>query len=553
MIRNRYRRILLFFAGILLQLIFWELFVPRLGLRRMAAKSRPNRLRQAAVRFRKLAVDMGGVLIKVGQLLSTRVDVFPEEITDELAGLQDEVPAADFDKIREIAEDELGCRLEDAFLEFNPIPVAAASLGQAYRARRAADANDPTEIQDVVVKIQRPQIEAIIATDFRALKTVGRWVKNYPPIRKRVDLPALIKDMERVLYEEIDYLSEGKNAEIFASNFRGTQGLCSPRVIWQTTTRRVLTLEDVTGIKISENEEITAAGISLPDVADRLFETYITQIFEHGFFHADPHPGNLFVLPRGPQESPEGPEWELVYIDFGMVGRVSPDMLDGLRDLVIGVGTRNPERMVTAYQKLGVLLPSADLAILEEVEERMFSRFWGKSMAELRTISFDEIHEIALEFRELIYELPFQVPQNLIWLGRTVAILSGMCTSLNPDFNVWDSIQPFAEKLIAQEARERRSEWLGELTEIGRDLIGLPQRINRVFTLAEKGQLQFRSMDIRRQTERIEKAQRRIASSIVCTAFLLAGTLLLISGYEAQAWWFFGIGLATLTWGRIRY
>lgn len=536
MLRARYRRIVLFFARVLVTLIAWELILPLLGLRKWVQRTRSDRLRHIAAAFRTLAVHMGGVLIKVGQFLSSRLDVLPEEVTAELAGLQDEVPPEAFADIRQVAEAELGAPLAERFAEFDEVPLAAASLGQVHRARLSLSTEDeddaPPAGEDegttarVVVKVQRPNIEAIIATDLATLRTVGKWLHRYPPIRRRVDVPALLAEFTRILYEEIDYLAEGRNAETLAANFAGRPGVRVPRVFWTHTTRRVLTLEDVYAIKITDYAAITTAGVDRADVAQRLFEAYLRQIFEDGFFHADPHPGNLFVSPG---EDPGGVGWQLTFVDFGMAGRVPPDLHAGMRELIIALGTRDAARLVKSYQMLGVLLPHADLALLEKAEAQAFERFWGKSMAELREISPREMHEFAREFRELIYTMPFQVPQDLILLGRAVAILSGMCTGLDPQFNLWENVAPFAQKLIAEEAVSDWRFWLNELGELARALLALPRRLDSVFGTMERGELSVQVPQLVERADRLERAIRRAVGGVIFAALLTAGVQLYLA------------------------
>jgi len=265
-LRARYRHIMGFFARATAGFIFWEVILPRLGLRTLARRTRSQRYTQIASRFRTMAIRMGGVMIKVGQFLSARADVLPVEITEELSGLQDEVPAEDFDAIRALAEAELGARLEEKFERFEPEPLAAASLGQVHRARLRLDAPEAQEFQDVVVKIQRPFIDQLIEVDFSALHRVAGWLMHYKPISRRVDVRALISELETTVYREIDYLSEGKNAETFNTNFAESKRLHVPRVVWSRTTKRVLTLENVYAIKITDYEAITSAGIDRAEV-----------------------------------------------------------------------------------------------------------------------------------------------------------------------------------------------------------------------------------------------------------------------------------------------
>jgi len=531
--RQRYRRIVLFFAKTIISLIFWELLVPLVGLRSHTTQTRSNRLEVIAIRFRMLATEMGGVMIKVGQFLSTRVDVLPEEITVELANLQDEVAPESIQDIRKVAEAEFGGPLQDFFFEFEEEPMAAASLGQVHVARLYESEGG---IHQVVVKVQRPDIENIIATDLAALYTVGKWIKRYRPISKRADVQALLKEFATITYQEIDYLAEGKNAETFAANFRNRPGVRVPQVIWTHTTKRVLTLENIQAIKITDYQAITDAGIDREDVAQRLFETYLQQIFEDGFFHADPHPGNLFVAPisPSPMETQEGrdnqsPGWTLNFVDFGMVGRVPANVRAGLREMAIGVGTQDTNRMVKSYQMLGVLLPGADVERIREMESMAFQQFWGKSMTELQQISREELHHFAKEFREIIYEMPFQIPENLIFLGRCVAILSGMCTGLNPDFNVWKGLAPFARKIIREESLQGWEFWRTEIGDWGRVIYNLPKRLDTALHKIEQGKMAVDTPNLNRQAARLERTGRRLISSVVFAVLFISGIQLYLA------------------------
>lgn len=538
MLRARYRRIVLFFARVFVSLIVWELVLPHLGFRRWVQRTRSDRLRQIAIAFRALAIQMGGVLIKVGQFLSSRLDMLPDEITTELAELQDKVPPEDFADIRRVVEAELGAPLAERFAEFDEVVLAAASLGQVHQAKLRVASHDVPAVEEsgpegaddpvaaVVVKVQRPNIETIIATDLAALRTVGKWLHRYPPIRRRADVPALLAEFTRILYEEIDYLAEGRNAETFAANFKDRAGVRVPYVVWTHTTRRVLTLEDVYAIKITDYNAIAAAGVDRADVARRLFDTYLQQIFEDGFFHADPHPGNLFVSPGAEC----GEDWQLTFVDFGMAGRVPSNLRAGLREATIAIGTRDAARLVKSYQMLGVLLPHADLELLEKAEAKAFEQFWGRSMAELREISLQEMHEFAQEFRGLIYTMPFQIPQDLILLGRAVAVLFGICTGLNPQFNAWDRVVPFAQKLIAEEAVSGWEFWLSELGEMARAMLTLPRRTGAMLGKMERGELAVRVPQLAEQMDRLERTVRRGVGGLILAALLASGVQFYLAG-----------------------
>jgi predicted unusual protein kinase regulating ubiquinone biosynthesis (AarF/ABC1/UbiB family) len=552
MLRSRYRRILFFFAGIIIRLVYWDVLLPRLGLKSYSQRGRSERLRNIAVRFRALAITMGGVMIKVGQFLSARVDILPPEFTTELEGLQDEVPAIDFNELRKVAEQDFGVALDQVFFRIDEQPVAAASIGQVHRAwllppdsgevpletpAESIEANqefaEPVpEIQpvQVIVKIQRPNIENIVRTDLAALDRVGSWLQWYAPIRKRANIPALLTEFATSLFQEMDYIQEGKNAERFAENFAERPRIRVPRVAWRYTTERVITLEDVTGIKITDYEQITAMQISRAEVASLLFQTYMQQVFFDQFFHADPHPGNLFVLP-GQEIGAMGRDWQLVFVDFGMMGEVTVKQRTGLREMAIAITTQDAARAVKAYNMMGFLLPNANLTLIESAGTYVFDRFWGKSTQELQNINIDEVINFTQEYRDLMYELPFQVPNQMLLLGRALAILSGICAGLDPDFNVWTTMLPYAQELISEERTKNWDFWRGELDTLQRNLLRLPGRLNNILVQIERGELTTRNPNLDDRVNHLEHSIRQLGGSIIASSLLIIGTILLIQNY----------------------
>ncbi len=547
LLRARYRRIMFFFTGVALNFIFWEVILPRLGLRAWSRQTRSNRYRRVAAKFRALAIRMGGVMIKVGQFLSSRLDVLPVEITDELSDLQDEVPAEKFADIRTLAEAELGAPLQEKYDSFEETPLAAASLGQVHRARLCV--NDAGgDYCEVVVKVQRPFIEQLIEIDLSALRKVGGWLQKYRPISTRVDVPSLVEEFSASIREEVDYLAEGRNAEVFTEHFKDVERVHVPRVVWTHTTRRVLTLEDVFAIKITDYEAISAAGIDRAEVARELLDTYLKQIFEDGFFHADPHPGNLFVTPVDGQTEPGKPAWQLTFVDFGMVGHVPDNLRTGLREVLIAVGLQDAARLIRSFQTLHVLLPSADLKQLEQMSASMFDMFWGKSMDELRQLSPEEMFRFADRFRDLMYNMPFQLPQNLLLLGRTVAILSGMCTGLDKDFNLWNQLSPYATKLVSQEVGSNWRVWLDEAGNILKELVAIPSKMSRVLSQVERGDLTVQVPTVSRQLTSLEKAVNRMTGSLLFMAFLICSVLLYNAGNDLYAGILVGAAGLTMVW-----
>ena len=522
-LRARYRRILGFFSVVTASFIYWEILLPKIGLTRWSDRSRQKRNRAIAARFRTLAIRQGGLMIKVGQFLSARLDVLPVEITEELSGLQDEVPPAPFAAIRSRAEQEYGRRLEEVFASFDAEPLAAASLGQAHRAVLRAEDAEETGFADVVVKVQRPDIDKIVDVDLAALRRVGRWLTRYEPVSSRADVPALVEEFATTTLAEIDYLAEASNAAHFAEAFPDPTVVRVPEVAWELTTTRVLTLEDVTAIRIGDHEAIAAAGIDREQVAHRLVETYLQQIFTDGVFHADPHPGNLFVEPAGPNG-----EFRLTFIDFGMVGHIADDMRDGLREALIGIALQDAARLVGAFKDLHVLLPTADVKLLELAAAQVFDRFGGMTMGDLRDVSHEEMMSFGLQFRDLMVSMPFQLPENLLLLGRSIAMLSGLCTGLEPKFNVWSALAPYTAKLVAGDKGEGQS-WQvikDEGVKVAQTLMALPGRLDRLLATAERGEMAVRTPLLDLRVRRMERAMNRMVFVTMFAALLLASAML---------------------------
>jgi predicted unusual protein kinase regulating ubiquinone biosynthesis (AarF/ABC1/UbiB family) len=240
--------------------------------------------------------------------------------------------------------------------------------------------------------------------------------------------------------------------------------------------------------------------------------------------------------------------WQLTFVDFGMVGRVPENLRIGLRELLVSVGTRDAARLVRAYQTLDILLPGADLKLIERAESQLFEIFWGKSMSELRGISHAEMFRFADQFRELMYDLPFQLPQNLLMLGRTVAILSGMCTGLYADFNLWNQLAPYVTKLVSQEAGSNWRIWLDELGNVLKELIALPSQAGRVLSQMERGDLIVQVPSVNRQIGSLERAVNRLTGSVIFAALLLGGIVLYGNGNSPIAYILFGCSGLTLLW-----
>jgi predicted unusual protein kinase regulating ubiquinone biosynthesis (AarF/ABC1/UbiB family) len=544
----RFMKTLVFSLWLFGRLIFWQIYVAN-WFPNLVNSANTRRWRKYARQFRYFAIEMGGVMIKAGQFASTRADIMPEEVIAELVSLQDEVPTVPFKFIEEVLLRELG-NLKDRYTVINPQPIAAASLGQVHRAQL----NDGT---NVVVKIQRPGIREIVYTDMAALFIVAKVAMRFGFVRRRADVVELVDEFGRVLLEEISYVKEAQNADRFRKMYANDSGVSVPYVYLAHSTDFVLTLEDVTTLKINDYEGLAAAGIDRKAVAKRLMDTYMRQIFEDRFFHADPHPGNLFIQPL-PVEKPEqyigkgGRPFRLIFIDFGMTGELSAELVQALINTLTAVITRDSKRLVASYKDLGFLLPGADTKRIEDATEVVFNQVWGMSMMDIRNIDFSAVQNIGREFNDLLYDMPFRVPQDFIYLGRTVGILTGMATALDPDFNPWTEIQENIQKLVTTDKDNNIFEELGAVfTEPLKALFAgdFPAFFGAVQQFFNRFQRQNRVEDMlqkiidgdiavvtklnpqhRRQLERIELQGQRTTRAFIFGSLLITATMFYTNG-----------------------
>ncbi len=522
--RARYRRILRFAAWNLAVTWWYELFLPRVGLRRIADRTRTRRMKRFARRFRVLAVELGGLMIKVGQIMSSRLDVLPPEITDELEDLQDEVPAVPFPEIRALAERELGMPLADAFAWVDETPVAAASLGQAHRAILGPIDSADTGLTGAVIKVQRPGIDDIVRIDLAPLRRIGGWLTHVRLVSDRVDAPALVEEFAETSLEEIDYLHEARSSARFQEMFAADERVAVPEIVWERSTRRVLTLEDVTAIKITDHAGLIAAGIDPVEVAPVFAAVMFDQLFADGLFHADPHPGNVFVTPVADGSVAQG--WMLTFIDFGMMGEVPPSTRRGLRKMLIAAASRDGTGLVDAARDIGVLLPSADTTQLELAMTRLFARFGGLGFAELREVDPREFRAFANEFQEVVRTLPFQLPDDFLLIIRAMSLTSGVCSALDPAFNLWDSVEPYAQRLIREERGNVVRDLGTRVSDTAGTLARLPGRLDALLTRIDDGALPISDPTLERRVGALERTLRRAVSALVFGGLLAGGVLL---------------------------
>ena len=553
--RKRYGRITRFFARMILHFIMWDLIGGRVFLLRSRVRSnRTERYRQLARQFRDLAIDMGGVMIKLGQFLSARIDVLPIEIIEELRGLQDAVPPVDQAAIRTVIERELG-NPTTTFAQLESQPLAAASLGQTHRAWLKAEDGSGERGDSVVVKVQRPDIEMVVRTDLAALRVVARWLMHYRPIRARANVPALMEEFAITLWEELDYRSEVENAERFAKIFDEYTGLYVPRFYRDYCTDHILVIENVESLKVTDLGALRDAGIDTHQVADRLLDVYFQQVFEESYFHADPHPGNIFIRPRADIEhaEEEPTPFDLIFIDFGMMGRIPEEVNDLLQTMLVSITTRNARGLTDAFTKLGFFLPSADLDRITEAQEQILDQIWGRGLLDLAQPDMQEVKDLSRQFKDVLFDFPFQIPQNFIYLGRALGILSGLSSLLNPEINPWGYIEQYGQR-VAQSKRIQSASFAA-LGEMFTEYAQLPAQAKRMLDSAEKGELKLQFKPDKatsRQLDRLERRTRQVNSTLLATATVISGTILYVTGEPSLGTGFWGISGVLILWSMWR-
>ncbi len=389
--------------------------------------------------------DLGPTYIKIGQTLSTRADLLPLPAMLEMAKLQENVDTFELETARQIIFRELGAYPEDLYAEFDPVPIAAASLAQAYRAVLK-------DGRQVVVKVQRPDLPAIIARDVQVLAAVAEEVMEYPSLCRHTDWPGIVDEFARTIFEEVDYIREGRNADIFRRNFRNFERVHIPRIVWRLTGRRVLTIEYVPGKRIDDLEALDAMGINREELSRVGATFYLRQLLEDGFFHADPHPGNMRVMEDG----------RIGVFDFGMVGRIEPELKMHLVNALIHTTQRDYRGLVDDFIGMGFLRPEVDReALLADMTPILEARFTeGMTKVRFRKMLFD--------FSDVCYKYPFRLPSEFTYIMRALLTLEGVALTVNPKFNFIDAAMPFAHKLVMKNGRVIRQALIKEVFTDGR-------------------------------------------------------------------------------------
>lgn len=509
--------------GFLVERLEMGRFVP--GWRRRFSESERQMARLSVPeRVRRTLEELGPTYIKLGQLLSTRPDLLPPEYISQLSLLLDSAPPVPAKEVRSQIESELGRVVEEVFASFDWEPIASASIGQVHRATLQ-------DGQPVVVKVQRPGVEQVVEADLDLLLRQLRFVEGHSAAIREYGLSEVLAEFAHALREELDYTTEGHNADRLRQNLSGDPRAWVPRIFWDYTTRRVITMEDIGGFKISDLERLRAESYDLPAIADLVVELYLKQVFVDGFFHGDPHPANILICGE-----------RVGLVDFGMMGHLSEATKSHLRNLLWAVVAQDVDEMIYTFQQMGAMSPRSDPRALGQDLQRLLWRYYGLALEEVPIAQF--LGQVfAAAFRHQV-----RLPGEMAVLARTVLLLEGVAQNLDPGFQLVKTAQPF----VARIARERYSpenlsrHSLRALRQMERLVNDIPLRLSNISAQLESGRLTL-GLDIRHLESilgKVDRVANRLAFSIVVAALIVGSALVILGGDRAATFRLPLIGIA---------
>lgn len=500
--------------------------VYRLGLSDHASKKLQEteinmNLRTIGEKLRNILQGLGPTFIKLGQIISTRRDLVPEEIAYELEQLQDQVTSFSYNKVREIIENELGDTIENLFQDFNEIPIATASIGQVHIAHLLNG-------EKVAIKVQRPDIQPIVETDLEILDGLAKlmeakllWAKNY-------QITKIIHEFSNSLRDELDYNIEARNGERIAKQFINDPTIHIPKVYWQFSTKKVLTMEFIEGIKISHIEELDVEGYDRKVIAERLTHSMLHQILIEGFFHGDPHPGNIYVLPGN----------VISYLDFGMIGRLNEEMKYHFTSLVVHLQKGNTKGMIKTFSIMGILPDETDLTSLQNGLDELKRKYYDVPLSEL------SVGNAVTDLFSIANHHQIQIPTDLTMLGKAILTLEGIVEKLAPDYRIIEAAEPFGEKLLLSRYNPKnilKNSW-DQIVESVELLTELPKNLKEISSTIQKGKLRLdiNVPELQLFLQRLDKISNRLSFSIVLLAFsiLMVGLIIAsaLTGHTTVLW-----------------
>ncbi len=461
-----------------------------------------------AQRIRMTMEELGPTFVKLGQLLSMRPFLIPLELVEELTKLQDEVTPFPFEGVRRIIEKELEAPLEKKFFYFDPDPIASASLAQVHK---AVTPNG----EKVVVKVQRPEIKEVIDSDMSILKDLANLLDRFIPESRQYDPKGLVEELSQTFRREIDFKNEGRNIDIFRDNFREDKNIFVPKVYWELSTNLVLTLEFIDGVKVSNLQEIERRGLDRKLIARNAGNAVFKQIFIDGFFHADPHPGNIFVLENN----------VVAPVDFGMMGKLSESAMDEMSDLLIAVVTWDAREVVKVYEKAGIIGEGANLKALEADFNDFLYRYHKIPLSRL------DMKTIVNDLFNIIHRYDIHIQSELMLLGRALVTYEEVARMLDPDYDFITQAIPFVKKLAGRKYKFKvvLKDLMRGLHDLRDFLVEFPFELRKITRKAGRGELSvtLQHKGLEKLILDIDRASNRISFSLIVAAIIVGSSLIM--------------------------
>ncbi|KYC59037.1 ABC1 kinase family protein [Heyndrickxia coagulans] len=498
-----------------------------------AAPRTPHR--STGERIRLFLEELGPTFIKLGQLASSRRDILPESIIADLEKLQDKATPFPFEEVKKIIRDEFGAGVEELFAEFDPEPLATASIGQVHKAKLHTE-------EPVAIKIQRPNIRPVIETDLEILESLSLSLESRFEWARAYQLRDIVEEFSQALLSELDYYHEGRNAERIAKQFEGDENIRIPKIYWDFSTKRVLTMEYIKGRKISEFFSETVPGYRKKAISERLIHSMLQQIFVEGFFHGDPHPGNIVVLPGD----------VICYMDFGMVGRLTEETKYHCASLVIALMRADTNAIMKSVDALAEIPEETDLHLLKEDVEVLREKYYDLPLSQ------SSLREAINDLYHLAFKYHIRFPADLTILGKSLITVEGVVESLDPEFSLIEAARPFGERLLRDRLRPGRVAQKGWKTFLDQAeiLLELPKNLRDISKTMRKGKFRMEVVipDLHLFLEKLDRISNRLSFAIVLLAFsiLMVGLMIgtSISGQSTVIWKNpiieIGFGVATL-------
>ncbi len=457
--------------------------------------------------------ELGPTYVKLGQVLSTRPDLIPEDYIEELKKLQDNVAPFSFKEAKNQIEEDLGANTDQVFLSIEEKPLAAASIGQVHRAVLKNG-------QEVVVKVRRPGIDKIITADLEIMLNLARLVEKHIPEVRIYDPVGKIEEFADAMHKELDFTREGFNIDKFRQNFEGDETIYVPKVFWEATAQKVLTIEYIKGYKVTELDEITNNNLDRKQIAVNGAKAMMKQIFIHGFFHADPHPGNIIIRPDG----------KIVFIDFGIVGRIDKYTKNKLADLIIGIINKDTKKIIGVLLELSQVEQELNISEIELDVEDLLDRYYGKDLKNI------DMSKLLSEVFTIVAKYKIILPSNFTLLLKSLITIEGVGLEIDPDFNIFETAKPFVNKMLRERYNPQHllKTAVSTLQEFNKSVVLIPKLLNGLYqrTKIDSMKIDFDTRGTSKVISELNKMVNRLVFSLIVASLIIGSSLIIQADVE---------------------